>query len=130
MNRARGGASQRRTLEVLLNRLPIVASFLLAACGGGIGDSVTLGELDAEQWVTLCEEVSLENPEPVTCGDVTITPATADECSEDTSVYAGCTATVGDLRDCFDAINADPCVLMDETAPAGCEPVFACALEG
>ncbi len=101
---------------------------LLAACGGGLADTVTLGELDAEQWVTLCDEVSVETAETVTCdGDVEITTATSADCQEDTDVFADCTATVGDLRDCMDAINADPCVLLSETAPAGCEPVFACA---
>jgi hypothetical protein len=113
-----------------LNRLSFVSLFALAACGG-LSDTTTLGELTAEDWTALCEEVSVADPQPVTCSDdVEITPSSAAECAEDTEVFAGCTATVGDLRDCMDAINADPCVLLEETPPASCTPVFDCALSG
>lgn len=113
--------------------LSVVPLLLLAACGVPNGKS--LGDMDEGDWKSLC--TSLESEEKtVTCDidgteiDVT-TGGSAADCETD---YTGgfpesCEATVGDLRDCNDALYEDPCLLFSETAPAGCDAVFSCMLD-
>ncbi len=86
-------------------------------CGGG-GDDKLLRELSESEAVELCEELNaITDNETVQCefmgNTVPFTPEDLDcnafEGENDTP--ATCDATTGDIKDCFSALNDDPCAL-------------------
>ena len=98
--------------------------------GGGISDSKQLGSLTQEEGTALCNEIADNYPEKtVSCpdGDTTVGTSPSDCTGGDNTFPSSCTATVGDARDCFDALynqsESDTC---SGTIPAECEPLFSC----
>lgn len=109
-------------------------SLALAACGGdgggssGLPDNKSAGSLTSAEAMALCQEIAADYPErTIDCGNgTTITIGTsASDCATAT-IPATCTATVGDFRDCFAAMDAltDAQVCMSDGFPPECAPVF------
>lgn len=120
-------------------KLLICASFVAVvavACGGGSGgsgiaDSTKLTSLTPEQAKDLCEELAAILPErTVMCAPgVTVTIGTSSaECAMPDSPPATCMATVGDVRDCQDALKAatDMQICSDTFFPPACMKLAAC----
>lgn len=116
-----------RILQLSLLAVPFVV-----ACGGGPSDSTKLADLSVSEARDLCEESVDANPlrtitcegQPVEWG---IDPADC-AASDVNEVAAGCTATVGQARDCFDALgalsDAEVCALT--SLPAACAAISDC----
>lgn len=110
----------------------VVVAFV-AACGGdsgsGVDSSKQIKDLSASEQMSVCEAgVAAQGGagKTTTCGNgVTVTVKSVSDCVAQMSVYAmhGCTATVGQLETCNDAIGADPCSL----GGSACQPIIACA---
>jgi hypothetical protein len=102
----------------------------LAACG--VSDSSLLTELSDSQAVSLCEEYGEKE---ITCGEgeFTFTFTFGADCDTTTAdeTPAECTATVGDYRDCFDAIYAmtDEEFCNSEDIPE-CDALFTATCSG
>lgn len=109
----------------------LLASALLIGCGGGVSDSKKLSDLTAEEAKDACLEAAADFPErTVDCGDgimLTVGVAEAD-CNTAGPADAGCTATVGDARACFDAMYSlsDAQICTAETLPAACAKLEGC----
>ena len=115
-------------------------SLTMVACGGddggssGVSDSKVIGTLSASEAMAVCIELTEIFPErTVDCGGgVTLTVGnSSSDCGSQPP--ATCTATVGQLRDCFgdlsDLTDAQWC--SDTTQPpASCAPVFAAECSG
>lgn len=103
-----------------------LAALALSACG--VGGSTALKDLSDEQATKVCEEY---DPKTITCGegDFTFTFEFATDC--DTvgtgDIPEACEATVGDYRDCLDAIYAlsDEEFCSSEDLPADCDALFS-----
>jgi len=108
---------------------------VVAACGGGGGGPTSSGVdptkpvvgLTADEVMTMCSwSVDAQGGAGYVsdCGDgFTITTQTVAECV--TSFEAAtCSATVGDIEACVNAMDGDGCRVLTETA---CEPLLACA---
>lgn len=103
--------------------LSLIAVPFITACGGP-SDSTKLSDLSADEAKDLCEELSYSRT--VTCSGQTIT-INSDDCSMATAPSASCTATVGDARDCTDAIkSAADTELCTGSLPAACEKLSTC----
>jgi hypothetical protein len=94
---------------------------LLAGCGG-LKDGTKLRDLDEDQAKDLCEEYSDEQTAkcdykgqtiPITVGGTECDVGSA----KDDPKMADCDATVGDYRDCMDALYDDPCQLITGLPP-------------
>jgi hypothetical protein len=96
--------------------LPLV----LAGCG--LSDGKLLRELAPDQVAALCGE---SDEATYACDQVTVTVG-GSACLDQVHVDPACTATVGDWRDCDEALraalDADPCA----DAPAECDWLAAC----
>lgn len=105
----------------------MILSFLgLAACG--ISDSTAVADLDNDDAQKICEEF---DEREITCEveGFEFTVTLGGDCDDATigDVPEGCTATVGDYRDCQEAYAAlsDEEVCAADDVPAACEPLFA-----
>ncbi len=106
---------------------------LLTGCG--VPDDALMSDLDEDELVSLCEEITSEERSVTCSGDgyeITIDiTGSVDECVDgnDPSYYDGCDATAGDVRACSDAWDAltdeDICGL-DTSFPAACDPILEC----
>jgi hypothetical protein len=107
--------------------LGVALLLAMSGCGGdgggsGLSDSAVLSSLSADQVMSLCEEIAGGERE-VDCGDFTVTvgidPA---ECETAEPFPETCTATVGDARACFDAIDglSDEEICTSESPPEEC----------
>lgn len=118
------------------NFISIVCALGLAVgfavgCGGGGGGNKKLSDLSDSEAKSLCEyqndhlypattctvdgmQFMLEAQDPVDCST-----ASANDIPDT------CAATEDDFENCIDAIEADPCVLLGDTAPAACAPILA-----
>jgi hypothetical protein len=128
--------------------IKLLASVLLVVCaacgggkgGGGVGNSgvdpdATLPSLDAGEVRDVCEYlVELLGPvRTVDCGDGTMEVGTDDPASEiedcvdgfmmTQQEFANCTATVGEIEQCFEDTFSDA-GLCSEGMPASCAPIF------
>jgi hypothetical protein len=113
--------------------LAVLPMFTLMACG--VGNGKLLKDMDEGDWKSYCAS-EVRDEKTVMCTvlgtEVEVTVGgTADDCEAANAGNEGslpdtCEATVGDLRDCNDAIYDDPCSLMGETAAASCEVYFSC----
>jgi hypothetical protein len=56
-------------------------------------------------------------------GDLTVTFKSKADCLAN-QPPASCQATVGQVEDCIDALDADPCSL----GGSACQPLFACGM--
>jgi hypothetical protein len=121
-----------------------VALAFAISCGGGGGGS-ELGGVDpneplssvtAAQAAQLCMTLAPQYPaKMVSCGsDETLTIGYgSDDCTGSgyQPVPAGCTATVGDDVDCFQALyDGGSAVLCGSALPAACADVYTPACEG
>jgi hypothetical protein len=110
----------------------LLLSALLIGCGGdGVSDSKKLSDLTAEEAKDACLEQAADFPErTVDCGDgITLTVGIAEaDCNDAGPADAGCTATVGDARACFDAMYklTDAQICMAESLPAACAKLEGC----
>lgn len=103
---------------------------MLAGCGG-IPEDTPLTELETEDWVELCADITADLPtesELVDCGlfEEEVAPYTAADCESDTSfLTATCAATVLDWQTCVTGFLAsDPC---DRQGPEECVLVAECS---
>jgi hypothetical protein len=120
-----------------MNKYLCIAA-LLVGCGGGddsgVSDSTKLGDLSASDSTALCNDFAHDYPaRTVDCGDGSTQEVGIDasECGEDEPPPASCEITVGQLRDCFDALydqsDADVCAFVEPDAcmvldnASGCE---------
>jgi hypothetical protein len=111
----------------------ILAGLLIGACGGdsgsGVDSSKQIKDLSASEQMSVCEAgVAAQGGagKMTNCGNgVTVTVKSVADCVSQMGVYAmkGCTATVGQLEACNDAIGMDPCSL----GGSACQPILACA---
>ena len=112
----------------------VVGTFLLIAIAGcgdsGVSDSKKLSDLSTAESKDVCLELASDYPErTVTCGSTTITIGlTSAECNTQDQAPATCTATVGDARDCTDAIysQTDAELCADTPLPAACTRLMGC----
>lgn len=117
----------------------VAAVTLFAACGddggsSGVPDSTKIGDLTSAQSIALCHESAAAFPErTVTCNGQTATVGLDDaSCdTEDQTAPAGCQATVGQARACFDAFAAQTdAQFCTGTLPPACAPLSACQETG
>jgi len=111
----------------------LIGSFLLlaaAGCGSSVSDSKKLSELSTSEAKDVCLELASDYPErTVTCGSASITIGlTAAECNTPDPAPATCNATVGDVRDCQDALysQTDAELCADSPLPAACAKLAGC----
>lgn len=106
-----------------------LAAFLIGCGGSGVSDSKKLADLSVSEAKDVCLELADDYPEKtVNCSGTSITIGyTAADCETDDTTPSTCTATVGDIRDCADAIYSlsDAQFCMQETLPAACAPLEA-----
>jgi hypothetical protein len=104
-----------------------LAAFLVGCGGDGVSDSKKLSDLTPTEAKDVCLELVDDYPErTIDCSGTMITIGfTAAECNDEQAAPATCTATVGDIRDCTDAIYSltDAQFCMQETLPAACAPL-------
>lgn len=110
-----------------------------AGCGddgggsSGLSNSTAASDLTVDEVQALCEELADRGTKTFTCGtetvEIAIDPA---DCATAEAFPATCEATVGDFRDCLDAIFAltDAEFCESGAEPAACEAVFAEACSG
>lgn len=119
-----------------MKSLFVVAAVLAVGCGGdGVSDSKKLSEVSASEAKDVCESLIDDYPERVvTCGSgsasimITIGFSSAD-CTDTTPPSSTtCSATVGDLRTCQDAIysQTDAQLCSDSSQPAACAKLEGC----
>lgn len=98
-----------------MNREPVwtvLALVALLCAGCGLPDDKTLGELDDGDRTKLCEELAKFESVTLTCGEqqLTLGPSPVSECEADFGALpTECSATVGDVRDCMEAIQVLEC---------------------
>ena len=110
------------------------AALLFCAIAGcsdsGVSDSKKLTALTTAESKDVCLELAGDYPErTVMCGTTAITVGlTAAECNVDDPATATCTATVGDARDCVDALysQTDAQLCADTPPPAACAKLQGC----
>jgi hypothetical protein len=101
-------------------------------CGGdGVSDSKKLTDLSTQETKDVCEELAADFPErTVNCSGTMITIGyNKAECAGNTEpAPATCTATVGDVRDCADALFSlsDDQICTTDELPAACAPLNDC----
>lgn len=113
-----------------MQKLLVLSILGVAACGGGgsgggnnsgIADTRTVDSLSAMELDDLCEELAAEFPtREVTCDGLTLTVGI--DCAEDELFSETCTITVGEARDCIQALDnlSDSQICTSETPPAPC----------
>ena len=116
-----------------MHKLILVGALLFGACGGdsgsGVDSSKQIKDLTPSEQMSVCEAgIAAQGGagKMTSCGNgVTVTVQTVAQCVSQMGTYAmkGCTATVGQLETCNDAIGADPCSL----GGSACQPIIACA---
>ena len=96
--------------------------------GSGLGASKRVVDLSSAEVSQLCSWGVAAAGGPgvtTTCSSGDVTTQTVADCETSMgSVTASCTATVGQVEACMEAIGADACSI--STSPA-CQPIFACA---
>jgi hypothetical protein len=110
--------------ETFMRNLTVLSLLALTACG--VSSNAELSSLDQDQAQSLCEETEERT---ITCGDDTFSfeITLGGDCdAEYTAPPEGCTATVGDWRDCQDAYAAlsDEEICEAEDVPAACDALF------
>ncbi len=102
-----------------------VALGFAVGCGGG-DDDVLLREATVEDAKDLCEFANDHIPEETDCGGGVTAgggePEDCDAISGENDTPATCDATIGDAKDCIEALEADPC---SDSFPAACAPIFS-----
>ena len=115
--------------------IPLLA--LIGTACGGVPDSAVVADLSDDDLLSLCEEYG-DSARSVTCSmdgmefTMDIGYDSEEECGEDIEAPpAGCTATVGDYRQCQDAFAAmsDDEICGMAGLPAECAAMMAC-IEG
>jgi hypothetical protein len=113
----------------------LCVAVLLMACGGDDGgggggnDSQQLGSLTTEEATALCNDLAGDYPEKtVSCPDGDTTIGFEDgACDGDQTFDSSCTATVGEARDCYDALYNEPDAdICSQTIPEECAPLLSC----
>lgn len=100
-------------------------------CGGGGGGNKKLSELSDAEAKSLCEYANDHLYPATTCTvdgmEIMIDAQDPIDCSTASAndIPDTCTATEDDYEGCIDAIQADPCVLLGDTPPAACAPLFS-----
>lgn len=111
----------------------LVVCLALYGCGGGgdsgVPDSAVASDLSAEEAQAVCEEIEFRE---VDCGGGNTMTLGQEDCSTAEPPPATCTATVGEFRDCFDALEAlsDDEICMLEEPPAACDAFFSAECSG
>lgn len=114
----------------------IAIGMFAAACGGGGDDDVLIKNATVAQAKSFCEYQNDHGYAAKTCTangtQVMVSASKTQDCSMITvgGVPATCTATIGDAKDCVDAISDDPCVLVGATPPAACAKIIAPSCTG
>lgn len=98
-------------------------------CGGGDDDTL-LRDVTLDEAKDLCEFANDQIPEEQTCGDGTMVGGEAPEdCDAITQadldadeLPATCDVTVGEYKDCIEALGDDPCA---DSLPAACAGFFS-----
>lgn len=112
----------------------MVTVALLSGClgtddsdGSGNGEAL-LVDLSASQLAQLCER---RTPQTVTCADGTeLTTAPVQDCVKlYEALPATCDATLQQAEACFDAVNDDPCLTLDDE-PGPCAALDGCIPNG
>jgi hypothetical protein len=114
-----------------------IAPAIVCGCGGervdddsssGVDSSRRVTELSDEEIADLCDWSSAElggyGVERECSGQTVRTQASQQECMNSLGSDPSCTATVGDIEKCINALDGDLCRLLSEPA---CLPLFQCA---
>lgn len=116
-----------------MKKLILLAAVSLVGCGGGgPSDSERLSDLSQSEAQELCEELADDYPErTVTCEGFTLTIGfNKADCAADSAepTPATCTLTVGDARDCADALFglSDMQICTSDTLPPACAGIDEC----
>lgn len=106
----------------------LVTLLTIGACSSGPSDSTKLSDLTTSEAQDLCEESI--GTRTITCNGTTFTLETTQaDCDAATAdeIPASCPATVGDFRDCQDAIDDATDAQLCEGLPTACAAVSACS---
>lgn len=104
-------------------------------CGGGDGGDKKLSEFSDAEAKELCEYVNDNLIPAATCQymgqEVMLEAMTPLDCSTAVAgdTPSSCTATEGDFKDCWETLNADPCLLLEEAPPPECAEIFSAACQ-
>lgn len=111
---------------------------LAVGCSSDGDDDVLLRDATLEDAQDFCEYVNDHRFEPTTCTvdgvEYEVEPSEPQDCSnidiEEEQAPATCNATIGDAKDCVDALEEDPCLLVEDDLPAACDYLFSAECGG
>jgi len=107
-----------------------LVAFLVGCGGDGVSDSKKLTDLSASESKDVCLELAEDYaPRTVDCDGTMITIGIEKaDCNDAETAPATCTATVGDARDCYDAMfsMSDAEICMADAPPAACAKLEGC----
>jgi hypothetical protein len=114
-----------------MKKLFLLATVLMGCGGDGVSDSKKLTDLSAAETKDVCNELADDYPErTVNCSGTMITVgySAADCAMPGDAAPDTCTATVGDVRDCADAIFSlsDEQICTSDALPAACAKLDGC----
>lgn len=115
-----------------MRSVTLLSLALVTACDGGMGgasDSTKLVDLTPEQLRSLCLDFAEDfPPRTITCsGQEQTVGIDAAECDMPSDFDPACTATVGEMRACFNAIaNFTDAQFCDGTEPPQCAALPNC----
>lgn len=101
----------------------LVFALVAAACGSDeVSDEVTFAALSSSERQAVCDELQAATrgrSEPVDCGDgVTVSVVPVGEITCTDADLTGCEVTVGQWRECLNAVLDDGCAAFRELPPA------------